>query len=116
MSPIFGLLAGTLNGAAFGRSVVDFNADPKATTNTGHFIVALDIAAFADVERFKADVDGIWDEMKASARLPGVSEIRLPGERLAAAIDANSADGVTLPATLVGRLDALAGELGIATL
>ena len=62
LSLIFGLLAGTLNGAAFGRSVVDFNADPKATTNTGHFIVALDIAAFADVERFKADVDGIWDD------------------------------------------------------
>ena len=49
LSLIFGLLAGTLNGAAFGKDVVDFNADAKTTTNTGHFIVALDIAAFADM-------------------------------------------------------------------
>jgi L-2-hydroxycarboxylate dehydrogenase (NAD+) len=30
-----GLLAGVLNGAAFGRDVIDFNADDRRTTNTG---------------------------------------------------------------------------------
>src|SRR5216110_1668722 len=41
---IFGLLAGTLNGAAFGRNVIDFNKDDKTPTNTGQVIVALNIA------------------------------------------------------------------------
>ncbi len=113
LSLIFGLLAGTLNGAAFGADVVDFNADSGATTNTGHFIVALDIAAFADVDRFKDQVDGIWGEMKSSVRLPGVDEIRLPGERLAATTGERLANGVPLPAGLAGRLDRLADELGI---
>ena len=43
---ILGLLAGTLNGAAFGREVVDFNKDSSTETNTGHFIVALDVSRF----------------------------------------------------------------------
>lgn len=113
LSLIFGLLAGTLNGAAFGKDVVDFNADPKATTNTGQFVIALDIAAFADVEAFKTQVDEIWDEMKSSALLPGVDAIRLPGERLAATTEKRQANGIHIPPALGDRLDALADELGI---
>ncbi len=113
LSLIFGLLAGTLNGAAFGSDVVDFNADAKATTNTGHFIVALDITAFADVARFKSDVDNIWDEMKSSNRLPGFDEIRLPGERLAATAAERKRNGIPIPDALAKRLDGLADELGI---
>ena len=116
LSLIFGLLAGTLNGAAFGRDVVDFNADAKATTNTGHFVVALDIAAFADVDDFKREIDGIWDQMKSSALLPGVEDIRLPGERLAATTAEHLAGGITIPKTLGDRLDTLADDLGIARL
>ena len=112
LSLIFGLLAGTLNGAAFGKDVVDFNADAKTTTNTGHFIVALDIAAFADVDAFKKQIDAIWDEMKSSERLPGVAEIRLPGERLASEIKNRMTNGIPMPEPLNSRLDTLADDLG----
>ena len=44
---MLGLLAGTLNGALFGRDCVDFNAEPDKVTNTGQFVVALDPAAFS---------------------------------------------------------------------
>lgn len=113
LSLIFGLLAGTLNGAAFGKDVVDFNADPKATTNTGHFVVALDIAAFADPETFKEQIDTIWEEMKSSDHLPGVDEIRLPGERLAATTAEHLANGIPIAEALRGRLNGLADDLGI---
>jgi len=43
---MLGFLGGVLNGAAFGRDVVDFNADDKSETNTGHFICVVDIARF----------------------------------------------------------------------
>src|SRR5450759_4445790 len=43
---MLGLLGGTLNGALFGRDVIDFNANPGVVTNTGHFIVALDPSRF----------------------------------------------------------------------
>ncbi|NNE80655.1 MAG: Ldh family oxidoreductase [Silicimonas sp.] len=113
LSLIFGLLAGTLNGAAFGKDVVDFNADPKAITNTGHFVIALDIAAFADVDEFKRQIDGIWDQMKSSVLLPGFEDIRLPGERLAATSAEHLANGIPIPSALRDRLDALAENLGI---
>ena len=50
LAVMLGLVAGTLNGAAFGRDVVDFNADDESATNTGHFIVALDIARFVPLD------------------------------------------------------------------
>ncbi|WP_146344973.1 Ldh family oxidoreductase [Falsiphaeobacter marinintestinus] len=113
---IFGILAGTLNGAAFGRDVIDFNADDTTTTNTGHFVIALDIKAFADPTLFKAGIDKVWDEMKSSPRLPGVDEIRLPGEGLAKTTRARRQSGIPIPAPLRGKLDTLARDLNIATL
>src|SRR5260370_655088 len=43
---MIGLIAGVLNSAAFGRDVIDFNADDKSETNTRHFIAAVYIARF----------------------------------------------------------------------
>ncbi|MEP3275455.1 MAG: Ldh family oxidoreductase [Stappiaceae bacterium] len=113
LSLIFGILAGTLNGAAFGSDVVDFNADPQTTTNTGQFFVALNIAAFADIVQFKSQIDEIWAQMKSSEKLPGVSEIRLPGERLARTEVERRTNGIPLSAALAGRLTELADEIEI---
>lgn len=113
---IFGILAGTLNGAAFGRDVIDFNADSATTTNTGHFIVALDIKAFADPTIFKTGIDEIWNQMKSSPLLPGVSEIRLPGERLAQITQQRTEDGIPIPDQLKTVLDELASDLDISPL
>lgn len=113
LSLIFGILAGTLNGANFGRDVVDFNADAKTVTNTGHVIVALDIAAFTDPDAFRAEIDDVYTQMQSSARLPGVDEIRLPGERLHRVMGQRRANGIPITAALRGQLDALAEDLGI---
>ena len=110
---MFGLLAGTLNGAAFGRDVVDFNKDFSTVTNTGHAIVAVNIAAFMDVREFKEKVDEAWEVMKSSPRLPGFDEIRLPGERSAAIYQERMANGVPLSGELRSSLDALADRLRV---
>src|ERR1700684_1491312 len=54
---MLGLLCGVLNGAAFGRDVVDFNADDDSETNTGHFIIVADVARFIPPAAFKSEVD-----------------------------------------------------------
>jgi L-2-hydroxycarboxylate dehydrogenase (NAD+) len=110
---MLGLVGGTLNRAAFGRDVVDFNADDASETNTGHFIVALDIARFMPLGQYRADVDRQIAELKASQKLPGVDEIRMPGERRRECRAERTRDGVPLSAALVGQLDKLAGELTI---
>src|SRR6185503_4521574 len=113
---IFGLLAGTLNGAAMGRDVVDFNADDTTPTNTGHVIVAIDVAAFQPVAAFKRSVDALARDLRKSQRLPGVDRIRLPGDGAHAARADRARNGVPLPAALAESLKQLADELRIAAL
>ena len=113
---VFGLLAGTLNGAAMGRDVVDFNADDTTPTNTGHVIVAIDVAAFQPVAEFKQRVDALARDIRGSERLPGVDRIRLPGEGGHAARADRERNGIPLPAPLAAALGQLARELGIAPL
>src|SRR5882762_9924063 len=108
-----GLLAGTLNGAAFGRDVVDYTKDSKTPSNTGQVIVAVDIAAFADVQTFKQGVDSMWDVMKSSPTLPGVEDVRLPGERTTHVYQERMANGIPLGAELRKALDELADRLGV---
>ncbi len=113
LSLVFGILAGTLNGANFGRDVVDFNADSTTTTNTGHFVIALDIAAFTDPERFKLGIDEIWQQMKSSKLLPGVEAIRLPGERLAKITNERTRNGIPIANSLRAVLAELAKQLDV---
>ena len=109
---MIGLLAGTLNGAAFGRDVVDYTVDSKTPSNTGQSIVAVNIAAFADVQSFKQQVDEVWDVMKSSPTLPGVDEVRLPGEHSEQIYRERMAHGVPLSDAQRKVLDELADRLG----
>jgi LDH2 family malate/lactate/ureidoglycolate dehydrogenase len=113
---MLGLLAGVLNGAAFGRDVVDFNADDKRETNTGQFIIALDIARFVAPATFTAEVDRHLDDLRRSKRLPGVDAIRLPGDRRRQCRAERMRDGIPIPDALMAQLDKVAGDLGVASL
>lgn len=110
---IFGLLAGTLNGAAMGRDVVDFNKDDTTITNTGQFIIALDIKAFSDLDLFRRNVDTVIRAMRSSPTLPGVERVRVPGEGSEATSRQRRRDGIPIPAALRATLDELAGTLAI---
>jgi len=113
LAMMLGLLAGTLNGAAFGKDVVDFNADATSATNTGHFICAVDIKRFIPLETFTAEVDRHMGDFHASQRLPGFDAIRLPGERRRQCRAERERDGIPLPDALAAQLDKLAGEMGV---
>ncbi len=116
LSLMIGLLAGTLNGAAMGSQVVDFNADDTTLTNTGHAIAVLNPAAFCDAEAFRDEVDRIVDELQAAARLPGVDRIRVPGEGRNETRQERRASGIPLTTELRATLDKLAAELGVPAL
>jgi L-2-hydroxycarboxylate dehydrogenase (NAD+) len=116
LSLMIGLLAGTLNGAACGRDVVDFNKHDTTPTNTGQAILALKIAAFANPLHFKRQVDAVIRDLHGSALLPGFDRIRLPGEDQHRRREERRARGIPLPPPLRAALDRLAGDLGIAPL
>jgi len=113
---IVGLLAGTLNGAAMGRDVVDFNHDHVTPTNTGQSVLVIDLAAFGEPAVFKAALDHLVHELRSSERLPGVDRIWLPGEQSHQRRQKYAAEGIPLSDGQVADLIALAAELGIAPL
>jgi L-2-hydroxycarboxylate dehydrogenase (NAD+) len=110
---MFGLLAGTLNGAANGEDVVDFNKDDTTPTNTGQAICVVDIKAFAEPVQFKRQVDAVVRQLHGSALLPGFERIRLPGEDRHARIAERQANGIPIPPELRAALDRMAAELAI---
>ena len=113
---IVGLLAGTLNGAAMGRDVVDFNHDNITPTNTGQSVLVIDLQAFGDPAVFKSSLDHLVRDLRNSERLPNVERIWLPGEQSHQRRQKYSLQGIPLPAPLFADLVALAAELNIAPL
>jgi LDH2 family malate/lactate/ureidoglycolate dehydrogenase len=109
---ILGLLGGTLNGALFGRDCVDFNLEPEKVTNTGQFVIALDVKRFQPYAQFTAEVDRHIRELRNSRALPG-HEVRLPGEARAKRRADRLRNGLALAPELLVQLDKLAGELAI---
>ena len=116
LAMIFGLLAGTLGGAAMGREVIDFNHDDSSVTNTGQAIAAIDVAAFGDVGDFKARVDTLVRDLRSSERMPGVDRIFVPGERSQQTRATRMREGIPIAPALMLGLGQLADELGIAKL
>jgi LDH2 family malate/lactate/ureidoglycolate dehydrogenase len=110
---VLGLLGGTLNGAFFGRDVIDFNANPGAVTNTGQFIIALDVKRFLPFTAFTAEVDRHIREMRDSKSLPGNDAVRLPGGQRQKRRDERLRDGLALAPELIAQLDKLAADLAI---
>jgi len=110
---VVGLLAGTLNGAAMGKDVIDFNADTASATNTGQAILAIDPAAFGDLHEFKQSVDRLVRDLRASERMPGVERIWMPGEQSHERRIAYARDGIPLAPAVWTALDGVAKDLEI---
>lgn len=116
LSLVVGLLAGTLNGAAMGRSVIDFNHDDHSVTNTGQAIAVIDPSAFGDVGEFKARVDQLVRELRGSERMPGVDRIWLPGEQSEAKRTTYERDGIPIAPALLTQLNTVSAQLKVPAL
>jgi L-2-hydroxycarboxylate dehydrogenase (NAD+) len=116
LSIIIGLLAGTLNRAAFGRDIKDFAAPPGGELNVGQFVIALDIARFIAPDVFKAEVDRHMRDLASSRPLPGVEAVRMPGQGRVARRKEREQNGVPLNAAVLAQVDEVAKSLAITPL
>ncbi len=111
-----GLLAGTLQGAAMGRDVVDFNHDHTTPTNTGQAILVIDLKAFGNPQDYKGAVDKLVRDIHSSERLPNTEHIWLPGEQSHLRRAKYRQGGIPFAAGLIKDLQQLAQELEVAPL
>jgi L-2-hydroxycarboxylate dehydrogenase (NAD+) len=114
LSLMIALIAGSLNRAAVGRDIFDFNKELGRATNTGQSVVAVSIEALVPVVEFKRGVDLMVRTIRESPRLPGVDRIWLPGEQSHTKRLDREKNGIPLPPSLKKSLDDLAKELKIA--
>jgi LDH2 family malate/lactate/ureidoglycolate dehydrogenase len=110
---ILGLLGGPLNRAAFGRDVKDSNSDLARETNTGHFLIALDVSKFLPLDAFKAEIDRHMQDLSSSKPLPGFDKVHIPGQGRIARRAERMKVGVPLAAGLIKQLDEVAKSLAI---
>jgi LDH2 family malate/lactate/ureidoglycolate dehydrogenase len=108
------MLAGVLNGAAFGRNVVDFNKDFVARNNSGHMILAMRVDNIQPVDAFKQEMDRVIREIRESQRMDGVDRIWLPGEMEYHKIRERQANGIPIVPAVVDQLEQLAVDLKLA--
>jgi L-2-hydroxycarboxylate dehydrogenase (NAD+) len=110
-----GLLAGVLNGAAFGRSVVDHRVDLTTPTNTGQLFVTFRVDLFRPLETVLADLTDHLEELRTSDSLSG-GPLRLPGDQAAQRLAENMDTGIDLPEPMMHELDRVANQLQTAGL
>lgn len=110
-----GLLAGVMNGAAFGDSVIDHRAELGTPTNTGQCIFVMRSDLFMPEEQTRRSIADHLDQLRNSGSADG-GPLRLPGDNAAASERFNAEHGVPLATKLIEQLSDLATRLDVAPL
>ncbi len=75
------ILAGVLAGARILSEVPEWFRIPEQPIGNGHFLMALDVAAFIDKSTFEARVSELVTTLTGSKVVAGAAPVRLPGAR-----------------------------------
>lgn len=108
-----GLLSGPVIGALIGGELSQAIAAGQGERSRGHLFIAIDPGVFGDAALSERRIGTYLSELKSSRKAPGVSEIRIPGERGHRLKQEAMGDGVTLLASIWSNTLKIAGELGV---
>jgi LDH2 family malate/lactate/ureidoglycolate dehydrogenase len=114
LAMIMGILSSMLSGAAYGTELGDMENGPTPGQD-GHFVAAIRVGAFEDVNRFKMRVDRAIQQIHASRLAPGFDRTYAPGEREFLTEEDYRRNGIPLNAVTLRDLTRIARELGIST-
>ena len=74
------VFSAVLSGAMTSPHVIELRGTTDKCQELGFFVGAIDVSSFEDVDVFKAGIDQLIGELKASRKMEGVEEIFMPGE------------------------------------
>ncbi len=89
--------------------------NPGSRTQQSFTLQVIDPAALGGREHYLAEIARFVRHVKSSRPRPGVTAIRLPGERGLEALRRAKADGVDVDESMLQKLDGLAAKAGIAS-
>lgn len=114
MAMVMGMMSSMLSGAAYGTELGDLYEGPKAGQD-GHFVAAINIAAFEDVDHFKDRVDAAIRQQHETRKAPGVDRIYVPGEIESEKRERYMREGIPLNPVGLKDLAGTAKALGVST-
>jgi LDH2 family malate/lactate/ureidoglycolate dehydrogenase len=112
LAVVMGVLSAVLSGASYGTDLGNMADGPRAGRD-GQFLMALDVAAFIDVNQFKHQVDRIVRQIRASRLATGFDEVFSPGQLEADTKRRYLAAGISLNSNTVEDLTACAAAVGV---
>ncbi|WP_017382155.1 Ldh family oxidoreductase [Paenisporosarcina sp. TG-14] len=108
------ILTGLLTGAAFGPNVKNiYDNEESGKANVGHFFILMDIEKFMNLNTFFESIINLLNEMKEVPKIPGIDEIRYPGERRKRDKERRLQEGIQLPPSVEEELIKLAGQYNV---
>lgn len=79
LAMLMGMFSSMLSGAAYGTELGNMEDGPTAGQD-GHFLMAINVAAFEDPDRFEQRVDAAIEQVHACQTAPGVERLFVAGE------------------------------------
>ncbi len=110
---IMGILSSMLSGAAYGTELGSLEAGPKPGED-GHFLAAIRVGAFEEVDRFKARVDQAIQQIHNVKLAPGFARTYAPGEVEWSNRTLYQQQGIPLNAVTLADLRRTAEGMGLA--
>jgi len=112
LAMIMGVLSSMLSGASYGTELGSIEDGPTPGAD-GHFVAAVHIASFEDVERFKSRVDAAIKQIHDCQLAPGFDRVYAPGELEAIRRAEYRTQGIPLNRVTLADLRKTAERLGI---
>lgn len=114
LAMIIDILSAVVAQAAYGLDIGD-KFDPNCTDQEriGHFMLAIDVSKFYDLDEFKKNVDEYIDTMKNTEKAVGVDEIYVPGEIEFLRAEKIAKTGIPVAEGIQEKMLKIANEVGI---
>ena len=109
---VVGVITGLLTQADYGTELGSVDVGPNPGRD-GQLMMAIDIAAFEEVARFKERVDTIVRQIHESRPMAGVERIFVPGERAMEADRRYRSDGIPIADVALEGLAGAAAKVGV---
>jgi LDH2 family malate/lactate/ureidoglycolate dehydrogenase len=111
LAMIIDVLTGVLSGAAYGPNVGGPN-DPKPS-NIGHFLAAININAFMNINEFKERMNDLINIVKGAVKAKGYNKIYIPGEKEWEIEKQRRRNGIPISLKVIENLKSLADQLNV---
>jgi LDH2 family malate/lactate/ureidoglycolate dehydrogenase len=113
MALFIDVVSGLLSGSKYGRDVKTFH-QPEGPTGVGVTLLAIDIARFMPLDRFRSLLAEYSRALRGSAKARDTARIYLPGEIEAERELASAKKGIEVDAPVCESLDTLLAKAGLA--